>query len=76
MEIVTWNIPISNGKTENSLLEVWFWGSVSHFRSRPFVTGSYILCYLLQIWKSKFYTENSKGYYLLQILKSKFYTEN
>ena len=44
MEIVTWNIPLSNGKTENSLLGVWFWGSVSHFRSRPFVTGSYI-CY-------------------------------
>ena len=41
MEIVTWNIPLSNGKTENSLLGVWFWGSVSHFRSRPFVTGSY-----------------------------------
>ena len=43
MEIVTWNIPLSNGKTENSLLGVWFWGSVSHFRSRPFVTGSYVL---------------------------------
>ena len=42
MEIVTWNIPLSNGKTENSLLGVWFWGSVSHFRSRPFVTGSYM----------------------------------
>ena len=41
MEIVTWNIPLSNGKTENSLLGVWFWGNVSHFRSRPFVTGSY-----------------------------------
>ena len=41
MEIVTWNIPLSNGKTENSLLGVWFWGSLSHFRSRPFVTGSY-----------------------------------
>ena len=40
MEIVTWNIPLSNGKTENSLLGVWFWGSVSHFRSWPFVTGS------------------------------------
>ena len=40
MEIVTWNIPLSNGKTENSLLGVRFWGSVSHFRSRPFVTGS------------------------------------
>ena len=38
MEIVTWNIPLSNGKTENSLLGVWFWGSVSHFRSRPFKT--------------------------------------
>ena len=38
---VTWNIPLSNGKTENSLLGVWFWGSVSHFRSQPFVTGSY-----------------------------------
>ena len=47
MEIVTWNIPLSNGKTENSLLGVWFWGSVSHFRSRPFVTGSYILCVCL-----------------------------
>ena len=45
MEIVTWNIPLSNGKTENSLLGVWFWGSVSHFRSRPFVTGSYIYIY-------------------------------
>ena len=43
MEIVTWNIPLSNGKTENSLLGVWFWGSVSHFRSRPFVTGSYLI---------------------------------
>ena len=43
MEIVAWNIPLSNGKTENSLLGVWFWGSVSHFRSRPFVTGSYII---------------------------------
>ena len=43
MEIVTWNIPLSNGKTENNLLGVWFWGSVSHFRSRPFVTGSYTL---------------------------------
>ena len=42
MEIVTWNIPLSNGKTENSLLGVWFLGGVSHFRSRPFVTGSYI----------------------------------
>ena len=42
MEIVAWNIPLSNGKTENSLLGVWFWGNVSHFRSRPFVTGSYI----------------------------------
>ena len=42
MEIVAWNIPLSNGKTENSLLGVWFWGSVSHFKSRPFVTGSYI----------------------------------
>ena len=41
IEIVTWNIPLSNGKSENSLLGVWFWGSVSHFRSRPFVTGSY-----------------------------------
>ena len=46
MEIVTWNIPLSNGKTENSLLGVWFWGSVSHFKSRPFVTGSYIYRYL------------------------------
>ena len=34
MEIVAWNIPLSNGKTENSLLGVWFWGSVSHFRSQ------------------------------------------
>ena len=41
MEIVAWNIPLSNGKTDNSLLGVWFWGSVSHFRSQPFVTGSY-----------------------------------
>ena len=23
MEIVTWNIPLSNGKTENSLLSYW-----------------------------------------------------
>ena len=49
MEIVAWNIPPSQeshgktkSKTENSLLGVWFWGSVSHFRSQPFVTGSYI----------------------------------
>ena len=42
MEIVAWNIPLSNGKTENSLLGVWFWGSVSRFWSQPFVTGSYI----------------------------------
>ena len=51
MEIVTWNIPLSNGKTENSLLGVWFWGSVSHFRSWPFVTGSYIIFfYKLRQW--------------------------
>ena len=44
MEIFAWNIPPSHGKTktENSLLGVWFWGIVSHFRSQPFVTGSYI----------------------------------
>ena len=47
IEIVTWNIPLSNGKTENSLLGVWFWGSVSHFRSRPFVTGSYTFLLLI-----------------------------
>ena len=41
MEIVAWNILLSNGKNENSLLGVWFWSSVSHFRSQPFVTGSY-----------------------------------
>ena len=56
MEIVTWNILLSNGKTENSLLGVWFWGSVSHFRSQPFVTGSYVyclspVCVLGQFWR-------------------------
>ena len=42
MEMVAWKIPLSNGKTENCLLEVWCWGNASHFRPRPFVTGSYI----------------------------------
>ena len=41
MEIVAWITPLSNAKSENSLLGVWFWGRVSHFRSQPFVTGSY-----------------------------------
>ena len=50
MEIVAWNIPLFNDKTENSLLGIWFWGSVSHFRSRPFVTGSYIYWIVLKGW--------------------------
>ena len=60
MEMVTWNIPLSNGKTENSLLGVWFWGSVSHFRSQPFVTGSYAFrfsqCLLFCLSEDKQYT--------------------
>ena len=52
MEKVTWNIPLSNGKTENGLLGVWFWSSVSHFRSRPFVTGSYATSLLAQVYSS------------------------
>ena len=64
MEIVTWNIPLSNGKTENSLLGVWFWGSVSHFRSRPFVTGSYI--------KNNFIYEIVFNIYNLHFYQSEF----